>query len=395
MKKIILYITIALVVSALAIGGTVMANASTTTYQSVSVSAGSSALDTTEIFTDRDSEQTADLTDANYISLVSNQDVSITEAGVYVLSGDAENVTITVSSDDDAKVQLVLDGVNVTNQDAPVIYVESADKVFITTTDSENTMEVTGEYTADGETNLDAVIFAKDDLVLNGVGALEIVSAKGNGISSKDDLKVTGGTYVITAMLDGLESEDSIAVSGGTFTISANRDALHSEDEDDLTVGYIYISGGEFNITAGDDGIRATTVLQIDGGTINISSSTEGMEATYIQINDGDITVYATDDGINAAAKTNMTVGIEVNGGIMDVSVGSGDTDAFDANGNIIINGGTINVTANSSFDADGTATLNGGTVTVNGQVITEITQQMGGMGGGGGNMGGGGRPGR
>ena len=60
----------------------------------------------------------------------------------------------------------------------------------------------------------------------------------------------------------------------------------------------------------------------------------------------------------------------------------SGDTDGFDANGDIYINGGTISVQCNSAFDADGIAELNGGDVTVNGSVITEIVQQqMGGRG--------------
>ena len=348
-----------------------------------------SVLDTTEMFTERDLEQSADLSDATYITLENNQDVSITEAGVYVLSGDVENVTITVDADDEAKVQLVLDGVSIVNDDSPAIYVKSADKVFVTLTDSDNYLEVSGTYQADGDTNLDAVIFSKDDLVLNGVGSLEVVSAQGNGITSKDDLKITGGTYSITSLEDSLEANDSIRIAGGDITIDSGKDGLHSENEDDLSLGYIYISGGTLNITAADDGIQGTSVVQIDGGVINVGTSMEGIEGTYIQINGGDITIYAKDDGINASAKSNAydTV-IEVNGGTIDVTVGSGDTDAFDSNGNIYINGGTINVSANSAFDPNGTAELNGGTVTVNGEVITEITVSP--MGGGGGRMGGG-----
>jgi hypothetical protein len=95
---------------------------------------------------------------------------------------------------DDAKVQLVLDGVSITNTDSPAIYVVSADKCFVTTTDSVSTLTVTGTFAADGDTNIDAVIFSKDDLVLNGTGTLNI-SSTGNGITSKDDLTVTGGTY--------------------------------------------------------------------------------------------------------------------------------------------------------------------------------------------------------
>ena len=68
--------------------------------------------------------------------------------------------------------------------------------------------------------------------------------------------------------------------------------------------------------------------------------------------------------------------------------MGQGDTDGVDANGNIIVNGGTIDVTAQmSSFDYDGTAQFNGGTIIINGTQVDSIPQSM--MGGGRGGMGG------
>ena len=86
----------------------------------------------------------------------------------------------------------------------------------------------------------------------------------------------------------------------------------------------------------------------------------------------------------------------------MKVAVGQGDTDAIDCNGNIIVNGGTIDVTSQmSSFDYDRTAQFNGGTIIVNGQEVSEIPQSMmgggmrGGMNGGMGGGFGGGRGGR
>ncbi|MGO4373183.1 hypothetical protein AB4Z21_20940, partial [Paenibacillus sp. MCAF20] len=96
------------------------------------------------------------------------------------------------------------------------------------------------------------------------------------------------------------------------------------------------------------------------------------------------ITLYAKDDGINASQKVDGQVVIEVNGGTINVSMGSGDTDAFDSNGDLYINGGTITVEASSAFDADGTAQLNGGDVMVNGEKITQITLSQGGGGRGG-----------
>ena len=114
-----------------------------------------SALDTSELFTDRDMGQSADLTDAVYIELASGEDAAITEEGVYVLSGSAQNATVIVDAGDEEKLQIVLDGVTVENEDSPVIYIKSADKVFVTTSGSNNSMKVTGYYTSDGDINLD------------------------------------------------------------------------------------------------------------------------------------------------------------------------------------------------------------------------------------------------
>ena len=365
------------------------AKVSTTTQSS---SAGLSA---DELFTERDLTQTADLSDAKEIALQSGKNVTITKAGVYRVTGSAENVTIIVDAGDEDKVQLVLDGVSVTNADAPCIYVRNADKVFVTIS-GDNSLSVTGQFTADGDTNTDGVIFSKDDLTLNGAGSLTVNSSD-NGIVGKDDLKITGGTYKITAASKAIEANDSIRVAGGSFTIKAGTDGLHAENEDDDSLGYIYIGGGSFSMSVGDDGIHAVSLVQIDGGTFTISAA-ECMEGTYIRINDGTFDLSSWDDGINAARKSSAysTPAVEINGGAINITMSAGDTDGIDSNGDIIVNGGTISVSGNSTFDYDGTAQLNGGTIYCNGQQVTQIPNQMmggGGMGGfGGGRMGGRGR---
>jgi hypothetical protein len=357
--------------------------ASTNVTTSQTSAAAASSVNTSELFSNRDLEQSADLSGATQIKLESGKDMTLNNEGVYMLSGEVKDVTVMVEAAEDAKVQIVLDGASITNEDSPAIYVKAADKVFVTSTDSKNHMEVSGSFVADGDTNLDAVIFSKADITLNGKGTLEIVSKQGNGISSKDDVRITGGVYNINSAADAIEANDAILINEGTITIDTGKDALNSKNDEDASLGYIYIKNGTLNITAADDAIRANSSVQIDGGVISIKTCEEGIEGNNIKINGGEITLYAKNDGINASPKVNNNVSIEVNGGTINVSMGSGDTDAFDANGNITINGGTIAVQATSAFDADGTATLNGGNVTVNGQKITQITQsQMGGKGG-------------
>ena len=332
------------------------------------------------MFTERDLEQTADTADAERITLEDGQTVTIDTEGVYVVSGTAKNVQIIVDALDSDKVQIVLDGLNVTNESIPVIYVKNADKVFVTTADSVNELTVSGEFTDDGDVHTDAVIFSKDDLVLNGTGTLKITSAA-NGITSKDDLKVTGGNIDITCKEDALEANDSIRIADGTVTVSTEKDGLHAENDEDDSAGFIYISGGSLKIEAGDDAIHGTTTVTVDGGTLDLSGR-ECIEATVITVNDGSITIAASDDGINAGKKSSQySPLITVSGGDIKITMGQGDTDAVDSNGDLVISGGTLDITAQSPFDYDGTASLSGGKVIVNGTEMTQITNQFGGQG--------------
>lgn len=353
--------------------------AGTAIETSKTVSVSGRIFDESDLFTERDLEQTYDADEAEILTLESGTDVTVSKGGVYIIRGSVSDVTVTVDAGDEDKVQLVLDGTEITNTDFPCIYVKNADKVFVTTTDKVSTLSVTGEFTADGDTNTDAVIFSKDDLVIGGTGTLKI-SSTDNGISGKDDVKVTGGTIIIDSVSDAIEANDSIAVADGDIRVTSKKDGLHAENEDDDSKGYIVITGGKLNITAADDAIQGTSVVQINDGTFDLNAG-ECIEGTYIQINGGTIAIEASDDGINASAKSSAyTPTVEINGGDITLKMGSGDTDGIDSNGDLYINGGTIDITAQSPFDYDGTGELNGGTVTVNGSRITSLTNQM--MGG-------------
>ena len=218
-----------------------------------------------------------------------------------------------------------------------------------------------------------------------GLAAAMISAANGNGIAAKDDLKVTGGTYKITSSGDSIEVKDSVSICGGTIEIESSKDGIQCKNKDDETKGAVYIAAATIRINAANDAVQAATVCQIDSGTLELSGN-EGIESTYVQINGGEIVITATDDGINAGQKTNYsTPTIEINDGSIKITVGQGDTDAIDSNGDIIVNGGTIDITSTvSSFDYDGTAQYNGGTIIINGEQVDSIPQSTmgGGMGG-------------
>ena len=326
-------------------------------------------------------------TDSDHVT-VSGGTVTVNGPGTYLVSGTLANGGIAVNADKQDKVQLVLNDVGISSDTGAAIYVAQADKVFVTLAEgTSSTLTNGGRFAQDADGEIDAVIYAKDDLTLNGSGSLTINSLAGHGIVGKDDVTVTGGSYAITSPDSAMTANDTLAVAGGSFQITTNKDGLHSENSDDDTLGAIYITGGSFVIRAGDDAVHAESLLQIDGGSLDITAA-EGLEATYIHINDGQINISATDDGVNAARKSSAyTPTVEISGGTLTVTMGPGDTDGIDSNGNLIITGGTVNVTAASAFDYDGTASFTGGTVIINGQQVDTLPNQM--MGGRGGMMGG------
>ena len=277
-----------------------------------------------------------------------------------------------------------------TSEDFAAIYVAQADKVFITLADgSANTLSNGGSFVQIDDSNVDAVIFSRDDLTLNGTGTLRVTSPAGHGIVCKDELVVTGGVYEIGAANSAIRANDSIAISDGSFTLAAYSDGLHAEHSDDDTLGSICITGGTFKISVSDDAIHANTLVQIDGGSFELQAA-EGIEGTFVQINDGDITIAASDDGVNAAYKSSAcTPMVEINGGSLTITMGAGDTDAIDSNGSVLITGGTIDITGSSAVDCDGSAQMTGGTLIYNGQQLDSIPNQMMGGRGGMGGMGG------
>ncbi len=399
-----------------------------------------------DMFTSRDLEGTYEEKEAVSISLadgasesdsedvkVEKDTITILGEGVYVLSGSLSDGQIVVDADK-SKVQLVFSDVSVSNGSTAAIYVKNADKVFVTLKEgTTNTLSVTGEFTAIDDNNIDGVIYSKDDLCFNGAGTLLIDCANGHGIVSKDDLKVTGGTYEIMAAGHALSGKDSVRIANGSFTLSTGTSAIHSENEEEEENGYIYIADGLFTISSegkginatagvylmngiyeidakddtihsdegciveagdyvlasGDDGIHAGENLIIGGGTITISESCEGLEGMTVTINDGDIRVVSSDDGINAAGGTDdsgfagmgdfggqgsdMFGGtgdtsdywIEINGGNILINAGG---DGIDSNGCITFHGGTVYISGptddmNAALDPQSGMTVNGGTI--------------------------------
>lgn len=160
--------------------------------------------------------------------------------------------------------------------------------------------------------------------------------------------------------IKGIKAAADLVIHGGTFTIDSADDAVHSNTN--ITVG-----GGTFEIASGDDGFHADETLTVTSGTINITESYEGLEGLHIHISGGDITLIASDDGLNAAGGTDQS---GFGGHRMNDRFGGGMGGSA-SNGSILISGGTIHITASGDgIDANGTLTISGGFTTVCGPTM-------------------------
>jgi len=339
--------------------------------------------------------------------LVDGSVITITGEGDYILNGALSDGQIVVDVDKTEKVQLVLDGVNITSKTSAAIYVKKADKVFVTLADgTENILANGGVFEAVDDNQIDAVIFSKDDLTLNGTGALSIQSPVGHGIVSKDDLVVTSGKYQISASSHGMTGKDSVAIADGDFHIAAGKAAIKSVNDDDITMGNVYIMGGKYTLSAGTDGINALNTIQVSGGEIVVEQSYEGLEARVIDLSGGEITITAQDDGLNATDKrtntdvdldidksretdtessvteknlrgghggmsqSNPEASINISGGVICINA---EGDGVDSNGTLSVSGGELYVMGSASgqdsaLDYDMTAVISGGIVVAAGQ---------------------------
>ena len=174
----------------------------------------------------------------------------------------------------------------------------------------------------------------------------------------------------------GIKAESEINISGAAINISSTDDGIHANSDSGVLEtgedgkGIISISGGTITISTGDDGIHADKELNITDGYINVLTSYEGLEAITINISGGQSFVYAADDGINACTGDGTSTPlINITGGYVDVTTGSGDTDGIDSNGNytqsgsmVLVKGGSSSGQVSGSIDVDGNITITGGT---------------------------------
>lgn len=179
---------------------------------------------------------------------VDGNTVTITKSGSYLLTGALSNGQLRVDTADEEKVKLHLNGISITCANGPAVYVVSAPKkvIFCTVKDSVNLLSdgntdyiVPDEEQQEGISYPNGTIYAKDDLKFSGEGSLFIISNWGNGVSTSDDLEITGGTLTVNAKNHGLRGKDSVEISDGTVYVTSGGDTIRSAETEKDGKGWI------------------------------------------------------------------------------------------------------------------------------------------------------------
>lgn len=307
---------------------------------------------------------------------------TITEGGTYTLSG-VINDTVVVNTT--GNVKLILDNVTIKSSNGPAIMIEQAENTLIYLKEGTiNTLEDSANYTVN-DTDINSVIYSKDDLILDGIGKLVVKANYQDAIVSKDDLKIINGIYEINSVDDGIRGKDSVYILDGEYKIISGGDAIKSTNDTDTEKGYILIENGNFNIDAELDGMQAETKLVIEDGNYTIKTgsgssnqstsdrwgnwgrysnfyqtdieSAKGLKSgDNLVIESGIFNFDTSDDAIHS----NNYVGIK-NG---KLTITSGD-DGIHADKEIIIDNGTLDISKSYEGVEASKITINGGNISI------------------------------
>lgn len=338
---------------------------------------------------------------ADGATVLSNDVTTITSAGRYILTGAYAGITVSVGNGETA--HLFLNNATISG-DAGIAISNTNKKSTLIITACENTEN---EVASKGD-DVNA-IHVKGTLKINGTGTIK-VSAKKNGIKVSKGLSIADSTINLTAGNHALSARFIEAENTKINVLSAGKDALNAECDDEtqeftLDEGYVSLKSSKVFASVSGDGIQADTFVYITGGSVDIktsatfaSYSAESMatydlsEDDFRYIKSGDTYKKIDDvaskgaryamiqsakgikcgeikyeiDGTEYAVTENSNYFIVIDGA--RVKINSSDDAIHTNSGNVLIKGGTLDLTTlDDGIHADELVKIDGGEITVNG----------------------------
>lgn len=338
---------------------------------------------------------------ADGATVLSNDVTTITSAGSYILTGAYAGITVSVGNGE--TVHLFLNNATISGG-AGIAISNTNKKSTLIITACENTEN---EVASKGD-DVNA-IHVKGTLKINGTGTIK-VSAKKNGIKVLKGLSIADSTINLTAGNHALSARFIEAENAKINVLSAGKDALNTECDDEtqeftLDEGYVSLKSSKVFASVSGDGIQADTFVYIKGGSVDIetsatfvSYSAESMatydlsEDDFRYIKSGD-TYKKIDDIATKGARYAMIqsakgikcgeIKYEIDGTeyavtkttnyfiVIDgarVKINSSDDAIHTNSGNVLIKGGTLDLTTlDDGIHADELVKIDGGEITVNG----------------------------
>lgn len=371
-------------------GGGTTTTSPTTSGGTTATIIPTASVDTSGLFTPEQDDYAIDWQSQSYTTIaLENGDATITNSGVYVLSGTLQDGSVTVNVDktaDSGTVYVVLNGVNINSNTGTPIVVQEAKKAVLLLADGTTNVVTQGAITTDDTEFPSAAIYSKADTVITGEGILKVTTQYNDGITSKDDLIITDGNIEINAVGDGLVGKDLLAIEQANIAINAGKDGLRSTNTTDADRGNVVINSGTITVLANNDGIQAEKVLLISGGDFDITTgggysgsiktaetggrfgmgtaatttttteeSMKGIKAgTEIVVKGGNFTLSTYEDAVHS----NGNVAIEQG----EFTLQAGD-DGVHGDGNVSIIGGTVNIQNSYEGIEGANITISGGNV--------------------------------
>lgn len=348
-----------------------------------------------------------------HVSIVQSSEVSDTTCGeiTYQLSGTSTDGEFYMEGSYKSTVELL--GLTLTNPSGAPLNIQNGKRIDISVKKgTENTLTDCASGSQKG------CIVCKGHIEFKGKGTLSVYGNTAHAIYAKEYVEMKNCTInVLSAVKDGLNCNQYFLMESGSLSISGTGDDglqvsykddtdREAEDTGSITIsggtinatvtataakalkadGNVTITGGEITCTTSGGGkwdsddvkTKASTCIssdanvQIDGGTLTLTSSGSGGKGiscdSTLVINGGTITI-STSGGMYAY----------VNGTGYDNYTGNTDRLTSDqksspkgikADGNLTINGGTINVTTTGTggegIESKAILTVNDGTIVVN-----------------------------
>ena len=194
----------------------------------------------------------------------------ITKPGTYDISGTLDNGQIVVEVTKADRVTLILNNFTGSNSSSAVIWVKSADKVYLEVkSGTTNTLTDASTYVfpSAADTKPNACIYSSDDLSIKGHGTLIVNGNYNNGIGCKNDLSINNVKLTVAAVNNAIKGNGSVTVKGEAEVLIQGAEDAIKTDSLDVGKGFLTVTeDAKVTVYCEDDALQATQNITITTG---------------------------------------------------------------------------------------------------------------------------------